>query len=53
MLSIIALFFKRGFSNEVSLLAGSLAAAQSTETIGNKDSVSKKKILKTLEHMLK
>ena len=53
MLSIIALFFKCGFSNELSLLGGSLAAAQSTETIGNKESVNKTKIFKTLEHMLK
>ena len=53
MLSIIALFFKCGFTKELSLLCGSLAAAQSAETIGNKETVSKTKILKTLEHMLK
>ena len=53
MLSIIALCLKSGFSRELSLLMGSLAAAQSTETIGNKESVSKIKILKTLEHLLK
>ncbi len=53
LLSIIALFFKKGLTNELSLLAGSLAAAQSAETIGNKESVNKTKILKTLEHILK
>ena len=53
MLSIIALCLKSGFTRELSLLIGSLAAAQSTETIGNKDSVNKIKILKTLEHLLK
>ena len=53
MLSIIALFLKSGFTQELSLLAGSLAAAQSTETIGNKEAVSKTKILKSLEHLLK
>ena len=53
MLSIIALFFKCGFSKELSLLIGSLAAAQSAETIGNKETVSKIKILKTLEHMMR
>ena len=53
MLSIIALFFKCGFTKELSLLGGSLAAAQSAETIGNKETVSKTKILKTLEHILK
>ena len=37
----------------ISLLIASLAAAQSTEIIGNKESVSKIKILKTLEHLLK
>ena len=53
MLSIIALFFKSGFSKELSLLSGSLAAAQLTESIGNKETVSKTKILKTLEHMMR
>ena len=53
MLSIIALFLKSGFTQELSLLAGSLAAAQSAETIGNKEAVSKTKILKSLEHLLK
>jgi len=53
MLSIVVLCLKNGFSRELSLLVGSLAAAQSTETMGNKESVNKTRILKTLEHMLK
>lgn len=53
MLSIVALCLKNKMSKELSLLLGSLAAAQSTESIGNKDSVSKYKIIKTLEHLLK
>ena len=53
MLSIIALFFKFGFTKELSLLVGSLAAGQSAKTIGNKETVSKTKILKALDHMLK
>ena len=32
---------------------GSLVAAQSTETFGNKEAVSKTKILKALQHLLK
>lgn len=53
MLSIIALCLKNNLTEDLSLLLGSLAAAQSTETVGNKDSVSKNKIIKTLEHLLK
>jgi len=53
MLSIISLCLKNNFSNELALLVGSLAAAQSTESIGNKNPVSKIKILKTLESLLK
>ena len=53
MLSIIALCLKSGLTNELALLISSLAAAQSTETIGNKESTNKIKILKVLEHLLK
>ena len=53
MLSITALCLKNNFSRELSLLIGSLAAAQSIETFGNKQAVNKIKILKTLEHLLK
>ena len=40
-------------SNNITLLVSSLAAAQSVETIGNKYTISKLKILKTLENILK
>ena len=53
MLSIASLCLKNKFSDELTLLLGSLAAAQSTETIGNKNSVNKIKILKTLENLIK
>ena len=53
MLSIIALCLKSGFIGELALLTGSLAAAQSVESIGNKDIVNKTKILKTYEHLFK
>ena len=53
MLSIIALCLKSKFIAELALLTASLAAAQLVETIGNKDIVSKTKILKTYEHLLK
>ena len=53
MLSTIALCLKSGLTDKLSLLISSLSAAQSAETIGNKDSVSKVKTLKTLEHLLK
>ena len=53
MLSIIALCLKCRFDRDLALLTGSLAAAQSVETIGNKEAVNKIKILKALEHIFK
>ncbi len=53
MLSIVALCLKFGLDKELSLLASSLAAAQSVETIGNKESVNKVKLLKSFDHLLK
>ena len=53
LLSIISLCLKNKFSNDLALFVGSLAAAQSTESIGNKNPVSKIKILRTLEYLLK
>ena len=52
-LSIISLFLKLNVQKDLSLLAGSLAAAQSTEDIGNKSAVNKIKLLKSIEHILK
>ena len=53
MLSIIALCLKSGFNKDLALLIASLAGAQSVTSIGNKDSVNKTKILKSLENILK
>ena len=53
MLSIISLCLKNNFTRELSLLMGSLAGAQSTEIFGNKETVSKNKMLKALQHILK
>ena len=53
MLSLIALCLKSNFSNELALLIGSLAAAYSVRTMGNKETTDKLKILKGLEHILK
>ena len=53
MLSIIALCLKCRFDRDLALLTGSLAAAQSVETIGNKEAVNKIKILKALENIFK
>ena len=53
MLSIVALCLKSNLSRELSLLLGSLAAAQLTETIGNKEAVNRNKILRVLETLFK
>ena len=44
---------KFNINSHVALLVSSLAAAHSVETIGNKHTISKLKILKTLENILK
>ena len=53
MLSVIALCLKSGLHKDLALLIASLAAAQSVVTIGNKETISKAKILKSLKNMLK
>ena len=53
MLSIIALCLKSKFNGKLALLAASLAAAHSVETIGNKEAIYKTQILKTLDNILK
>ena len=53
MLSIIALCLRDGLDRDLALLIASLAAAQSVETIGNKEAVNKIQILKTLENFFK
>ena len=53
MLSMIALCLKSKLDKDLSLLAASLAAAQSVETIGNSETINKIKILKSINHLLK
>ena len=53
MLSLIGPCLKSKINGHTALLISSLAAAQSVETIGNKYTISKLKILKTLENILK
>jgi len=53
MLSLIGPCLKSKIDSHTALLISSLAAAHSVETIGNKYSISKIKILKTLENILK
>lgn len=53
MLSVIGLCLKSKIDYNLTLLISSLAAAQSVESIGNKNTIKKLKILKTLESILK
>ena len=53
MLSVIALCLKSALKKELALLIASLAGAQSVKTIGNKESVNKNEILKSLNSILK
>jgi len=53
MLALIGPCLVSKISGHTALLVSSLAAAQSVETIGNKHAISKLKILKTLENILK
>ena len=53
MLGLIALCLKSGVDKSLSLLVGSLAASYSTETIANKEPITKIKMLKGIEHLLK
>ena len=53
MLSVLGPCLKANLNINASLLVSSLCAAQSVETIGNKNIIDKSKILKSLEHILK
>ena len=53
MLPIISLALEENIDENLSLLLGSLAAAQSVESISNSKRVSKQEILKTFHHALK
>ena len=53
MLSLIAPCLNSKIDPDLSLLISSLAAAQSVENIGNKETIKKINILKNLENILK
>jgi sugar/nucleoside kinase (ribokinase family) len=53
MLALISCSLKSNFDADLSLFIGSLAAAQSVETIGNSVPVSKTQLLKTFSHAIK
>ena len=48
-----SLCLKSNLTSELTLLMSSLGAAQSIESLANKDTISKMSILKTLENILK
>ena len=53
MLALLSICLQKGYDKSFSLFIGSLAAAQSVETIGNSKRVNKVQMLKTIEHLLK
>ena len=53
MMSIISLALKKKIDPSLSLLIGSIAGAQSVETIGNSVSINKSLLLKNLHHLMK
>jgi len=53
MLTLLSCSLKSGFDADLSLFMGSLAAAQSVETIGNSTPVSKVQLLRTFSHAIK
>jgi rfaE bifunctional protein kinase chain/domain len=53
MLALISCSLRSGFEPDLSLFIGSLAAAQSVETIGNSTPVNKLQLLKTFSHAIK
>ena len=53
MMSLLSLCLKNNFDQNLALLISSLAAAQSVETIGNKNPINKGQILKSIKYLLK
>jgi rfaE bifunctional protein kinase chain/domain/rfaE bifunctional protein nucleotidyltransferase chain/domain len=53
LLALLSACLYRNFDEKLSLFIGSLAAAQSVESVGNSVPVSKLKLLKTISHLLK
>ena len=53
MLALTSICLYKKLTEQLSLVVGSIAAAISVRNIGNKISINKVDILKTLEHLLK
>tara|TARA_B110000008_G_scaffold44028_1_gene41768 strand:- start:2 stop:1522 length:1521 start_codon:yes stop_codon:yes gene_type:complete len=53
LLALLSVCLFSNFDEKLSLFIGSLAAAQSVETVGNSYPVNKIKLLKTISHLLK
>ena len=53
LLALLSVCLYSNLDEKLSLFIGSLAAAQSVETVGNSVPVSKLKLLKTISHLLK
>jgi bifunctional ADP-heptose synthase (sugar kinase/adenylyltransferase) len=53
MLALLSCSIQAGFEKDLALFIGSLAAAQSVESIGNSIPVNKVKLLKTFQHTIK
>ena len=53
MLALLSISLHKGYDKNISLFIGSLAAAQSVESIGTGKAVNKKQMLKTIQHLLK
>jgi rfaE bifunctional protein kinase chain/domain/rfaE bifunctional protein nucleotidyltransferase chain/domain len=53
LLALLSVCLYNKFDENLSLFIGSLAAAQSVETLGNSEPVNKTKLLKTISHLLK
>jgi len=53
LLALLSVCLYSNFDEKLSLFIGSLAAAQSVETVGNSVPVSKTKLLKIISHLLK
>ncbi len=53
MLTLLSLCFRVGLNNFLSLLIGSIGAAESVKNFGNKEMINKTQIIKTLENISK
>ena len=53
MLALLSISLRAGYDERFSLFLGSLAAAQSVESIGNSKSINMYEIVKTIQHAIK